>query len=185
MWRVQNGRIPYLTKKRSFDLAWGAWAGILAVMTAVGAALAGSQMLMMYPRSANMIVLKFPSMPRSDVMNTTQLGSDTLTFFWGAKGLVVGRITEVTAPQGVGRVLVKTAATSDLKTMMPDLESWFRQNLSKPAEVVAVSESLRRAHRLTLNDLAELTHAVEQLNKKVFSQSMRPTIVTVDMMNPI
>lgn len=182
---VQRGRIPYLTRKRSFDLAWGAWAGILAVMTAVGAALTGSQMLMMYAQPPTMILVKYPSLPRSSGVDTTQLDAGTPAFFWGAQGLVFGKISEVTAPQATGRLIMKNAEAGEIGKLESELENWFRENLSGPAEVVAVGESMRRKLRLSFADLAELSHAVEKINGKVFSQPVRPKIVNLDLVNPI
>jgi hypothetical protein len=154
-------------------------------MGALGAALTGSQILMMHSRPANMIVVKYPSLPRSSDISPTRLDAGTVTFFWGAQGLVVGKIAEVTAPQTSKKLLMRNISAGELGSMTNELESWFRENLTGPAEIVAVGESLRRTKRLSFNDLAELTHEVEKLNHKIFAQPLRPKIVNVEMMNPI
>jgi hypothetical protein len=155
------------------------------VLAALGAALTGSQMLMMHSRPPTMIEMKYPSLPRSSGIDTTQLNAGTVVFFWGAQGLVVGKISEVIAPQGTGKLLMKNVPANEIETVTQELEAWFRANLKAPAEIVAVGESLRRPVRLSFNDLAELTHAVERLNGKVFAQPVRPKIVNLDLVNPI
>lgn len=185
MSRVLNARIPFLTKKRSFDLAWGAWAGILAVMTAVGAALAGAQMVMMYPRQTDRIVFKYPSMPRSAERSTEQLDKDTVTFFWGSQGVVFGRMSDVTAPQGVGQLNVvqsNTVAPSDLQD---ELESWSKVHLKQPVKVVAIAESARGEGSISFSEISELAAVFQSLNRKMFAVDVKPAIVPVDLANPI
>ncbi|NBW80993.1 hypothetical protein EBR21_04485 [bacterium] len=182
---MQNGRIPFQTKKRSFDLAWGAWAGILAVMTALGAALAGSQILMMHPRSAGMLVFSYPSMPRGTNGSVLKLEKDSLAFFWGANGVVLGPMSEIAAPQSAGRLVVKN--TRDLKPglLAADVEAWLRRNTKAAVGIVAVGESTRRDSRLTFEEISELAQVLEDANKKVFSVGLRPVIVPVDLVNPL
>ncbi|MFZ9521108.1 MAG: hypothetical protein ACO3A4_11595 [Silvanigrellaceae bacterium] len=185
MWQAQNGRIPFQTRKRSFDLAWGAWSGILAVMTAIGAALAGSQILLMHPRSAGMLVFSYPSMPRSADGNALKLGKDTLAFYWGAKGVVLGPISEIAAPQSAGRLIVKNVVDLRPGQLTQDVESWLKKNSSSAVDIVAFAESTRRNSRLTFKEISELASVVEEANKKVFSVEVRPAIVPVDLVNPL
>lgn len=182
---AQNARIPFLTKKRSFDLAWGAWAGILAVMTAVGAALTGSQILMMYPRAAKVLEFKYPSMPRSEKISSARLGKDSLAVFWGAQGVVFGLLQDVIAPQGAGRLMVRNSGGVGPKDLLAEIELWCRKNLKEPVRVLAVGESPRLNRKMTFADIADLTTMIEEINKKIFSDSVRPAVVRVDLVNPM
>ena len=82
-------------RKRSFDLAWGAWAGILAVMTAVGSAFAGSQLLLMYPRPVKYVVFKYPSMPRTEASGSSQFNGTIPLLYLSREGVVVGQLSDV------------------------------------------------------------------------------------------
>ncbi|MEY3902805.1 MAG: hypothetical protein RL189_2111 [Pseudomonadota bacterium] len=185
MLQARSARIPFQTKKRSFDLAWGAWAGILAVMTAVGAALTGSQILMMYPQSAGFLEFKYPSLPRSDEASARQLGRDTVTFFWGTEGLVVGRIADVIAPQGGSQLLLKNPAPNSLISVRVELEKWLRSHVKAPVRVIAVGESVRKTSKITFSEMAELAGLMEGLNQSVFREEVRPALVRVDLVNPL
>jgi hypothetical protein len=154
-------------------------------MTALGAALAGSQILMMHPRSAGMLVFSYPSMPRSANASSLKLEKDTLAIFWGANGVVLGPMSEVAAPQSAGRLIVKNARDLKPKALANDVDTWLRKNTKQAVEIVAVGESTRRNARLTFEEISELAQVLEDANKRVFSVAVRPVIVPVDLVNPL
>lgn len=185
MSRVPNARIPFLTKKRSFDLAWGAWAGILAVMTAVGAALSGAQIVMMFPRQTERIVFKYPSMPRNAEKSAEQLDKDTVAFFWGSQGVVFGRMVDVIAPQGAGRLNVIQTKNIQPAELQDELESWSRLHLRQPVRVVAIGESVRGEGAVSFKEISELAGVFQSVNQRVFAVDVTPAVVPVDLANPM
>jgi len=185
MWQALNARSPFLTKKRSFDLAWGAWAGILAVMTAVGAALTGSQILMMYPRPASMLVFKYPSLPKATHAATRQLKDETLTLFWSQQGVIVGHLSELAAPVKPGQLVVKQGTIKSPRELKDEIEGWSRKNISSPIRQVAVGQSLR-GKGLNFSQMAELVGVIEEINEKVFAaEDVVPEIVPLDLLSPM
>jgi hypothetical protein len=182
---VQSARIPFLTKKRSFDLAWGAWAGILAVMIAVGAAMAGSQILLMYPRTTSLMVFKHPSLPVGDVPPSLQFGSETVAIYFGEKGVLMGFLNDISAAQASGRLFVSRKPKFETPRLTSEFEQWAAKSLKRVVSTVAIGESVRRQERLSIGQYAEIVAMIEQVNKKLFGSSVKPAIVPVELVNPI
>lgn len=172
-------------RKRSFDLAWGAWAGILAVMTALGAALAGSQILMMYPRPVRMVTFKYPSMPKSNTASADTFDNTTPMLFWGESGVVLGRLSEVAAPLQAGQIFLKPGKVENLEQLVGDFEKWCRSNLSEPMRYIVVGQSATTSG-LTLDQIASVSDLFEKVNATLFKMDgLRPAVVPVEFVNPL
>ena len=185
MWQVRSAQTPFLTRKRSFDLAWGAWAGILAVMTAVGAALAGSQILMMFPREVQTIVFKYPSLPKADSASPIQFDDETPAIFWSKDGIVLGRIADISAPVRSGELLLKTGDPASLGLMFDSIQEWSSRNLSEPVRHIAIAQSLNK-QSLNFSQIAEVIEMFEKINLKLFNaEGVVPSVVPVELANPL
>lgn len=185
MWQVRSAQSPFQMRKRSFDLAWGAWAGILAVMTALGAALAGSQILMMYPRPVRMVTFKYPSMPKADTTSADTFDQTTPMLFWGESGVVMGRIADVAAPLQEGQIVLKLGKVEKLEQISESIEKWCRNNLSEPMKYIVVGQSATTAG-LTLDQIASVSDLFSKINAAIFkTDGLKPAVVPVEFVNPL
>lgn len=185
MWQVRNAQSPFQMRKRSFDLAWGAWAGILAVMTALGAALAGSQILMMYPRPVRMVTFKYPSMPKLDTASADNFDNTAPMLYWGDGGVVLGRISDVAAPLHQGQVFLQSGRVENIAQMSVQFEAWCRENLSAPMRFIVVGHSPASAG-LSMAQIASVTDVFTKINASIFhSDGIVPAVVPVDFVNPL
>lgn len=185
MWQVRNAQSPFQTRKRSFDLAWGAWAGILAVMTALGAALAGSQILMMYPRPVRMVTFKYPSMPKTDTTSADAFDRTAPMLYWGESGVVLGRIADVAAPLQEGQLFLQPGKIEKIEQMMEPFEKWCRENLSAPMRYIVVGQSPTTTG-LSVSQIAAVSDLFAKINASVFhADGFVPAVVPVEFVNPL
>lgn len=185
MWQVRSAQTPFLTRKRSFDLAWGAWAGILAVMTALGAALAGSQILMMFPRQVQTIVYKYPSLPKADSAAPNQFDDDIPAIFWSKDGIVLGRIADIQAPVRSGELLLQSGELASLGLKFDSIQEWSSRNLSAPVRHIAIGQSPSK-QGLTFSQVAEVIGMFEKINLNLFNVGgVVPSVVPVELANPL
>ena len=185
MWQVRSAQSPFQMRKRSFDLAWGAWAGILAVMTALGAALAGSQILMMYPRPVRMVTFKYPSMPKADTSSADTFDRTSPMLFWGENGVVLGRIADVAAPLEEGQLFLHTGNIEKIDELLAPFEKWCRNNLSEPMRYLVVGQSATTAG-LTLDQIASVSDLFGKINASIFNtHGLAPAVVPVEFVNPL
>jgi hypothetical protein len=183
MWQVRNAQTPFLTKKRSFDLAWGAWAGILAVMTAVGAAFASSQMLMMHPRPVKYMIFKYPSMPRSETANDVQMSGEIPVLYLSREGVVVGQLSDVSAPVRPQRVMLNDSGHLDILALKNTIRSWVRSTQTKPVHFIAVGHS-DAAARVQLDQISQIVSIFGQINSEEFKvDDLHPSVIPLKLAN--
>ncbi|MEY4065249.1 MAG: hypothetical protein RIR26_1457 [Pseudomonadota bacterium] len=184
MWQVRSAQNPFLMRKRSFDLAWGAWAGILAVMTAVGAAFAGSQLLLMYPRPEKYLIFKYPSMPRSEVSGSSQFTGEIPLLYLSREGVVVGQISDVSAPVRPSKILISSKTKSlDVPALTNDIRAWVRANMKSPVRYVAVGNS-EAAGQIELNQISEIVALFAEINSEEFKvKSVQPAVIPMKIAN--
>jgi hypothetical protein len=172
-------------RKRSFNLAWGAWAGILAVMTALGAALAGAQILMMYPRPVRMVTFKYPSMPKADTASADTFDQTATMLYWGESGVVLGRIADVAAPLQEGQLYLHQGKVDQINQLSEAFEKWCRNNLSQPMRYIVVGQSASMT-ALTLDQIASVSDLFAKINTAIFqTDRLRPAVVPVELVNPL
>jgi hypothetical protein len=172
-------------RKRSFDLAWGAWAGILAVMTAVGAALAGSQILLMYPRPVHMMEFKYPSLPKANSAAAVQLSKDTVALYWSAEGVMLGRIADLAAPMRPGELLLKRGEVLAIESLGNEIRAWCKKNLKSPVLHLALGQSVQK-QGLTMTQISEVVSVFRSVNETQFEVSdVAPVVVPFELVNPL
>lgn len=185
MSQVRSAQTPFQMRKRSFDLAWGAWVGILAVMTAVGAALAGSQILLMYPRPVQMMEFKYPSLPKADSAAAVQLNKDTVAVYWSAEGVMLGRISDLAAPLRPGELLLKRGAYPDLEVLGEEIRAWCAKNLKAPVLHLALGQSMQK-QGLTMTQISEVVSVFRSVNETQFDLSnVAPVVLPFELVNPL
>ena len=185
MSQVRSAQTPFQMRKRSFNLAWGAWVGILAVMTAVGAALAGSQILLMYPRTVTLMEFKYPSLAKAEGAAEVQLGRDTVALYWGAEAVMLGRIADLAAPLRPGELLLRRGGVSDIASLSDEIRAWCRNNLKAPVLHLALGQSLKK-ESLTMTQIAAVVSLFRGVNETQFNMSnVEPVVVPFELANPL
>ncbi|MBM3382168.1 MAG: hypothetical protein FJY29_06990 [Betaproteobacteria bacterium] len=185
MSQVRSAQTPFQMRKRSFDLAWGAWVGILAVMTAVGAALAGSQILLMYPRPVQMMEFKYPSLPKADSVAAVQLNRETVALYWSAEGVMLGRISDLAAPLRPGELLLKRGQYATIGTLGEEIREWCKKNLKAPVIHLALGQSVKQ-QGLTMTQISEVVSVFRSVNENQFdTTNVAPVVIPFELLNPL
>lgn len=185
MSQARNAQSPFQMRKRSFNLTWGAWAGILAVMTAVGAAFAGSQILMMYPRPVKMIDFRYPSLPKAGSVSVGQLDENTPALFWSQGNLVVGRLSDLVAPMRGGELFIKSSKDPVVQLDLQELQEWCKQNFDAPIKNIALGQTPRNGS-VNFAQVSEAVGLFESINKNLFGAAgIIPAVVPIELANPL
>lgn len=161
------------TKKRSSRSLWAFWMLFFTFVTAVGATLTVSELLLIANRKVVYTSIRSANIEDRrpfPVVDEAFVDASNPVIFMGKNEIVVGRAKSVTAPSEAGDVIVMPRADWEKQLSQVVLSSKGVRGLF-PAQSFGVMYSTREGMALSLDDLLMLTENVRAINAAVDPES--------------
>lgn len=157
------------TKKRSSRSLWAFWMLFFTFVTAVGATLTVSELLLLANRKVVYTSIRSANIEDRrpfEVDHEAFIDLNNPVIFMGKSEIVVGRARSVTAPSESGDVIVMPRQDWEKQLSRTVLAHKAVSSLF-PAQSFGVMYSTREGLALSLDDLLMLTENVRAINSKV------------------